>query len=215
MNLRTGEIEPNNPERYLTKITAVARGGECPRFLEFLSEITAGDESLQDFIQRMFGYVSPARRRNTRCSSSTAPARTAKACCSTQWRVSYTNIIAPRRLRHLQRRTATAIRQSWLTFKVDDSLQQSKPRAVTAATQAYLEAEDAMAVWIDDVRQRSERLGENGEPVFVVEDWAERNGEYVGSTKRFVQNLETRGVTEHRKKFGRGHDGLSLTKTYV
>jgi putative DNA primase/helicase len=40
----------------MTKMTAVAPGGECPRFIAFLNEITNGDRALCDFLQRMFGY---------------------------------------------------------------------------------------------------------------------------------------------------------------
>jgi len=40
----------------LTKITAVAPGGECPLWLKFLGEITGSDEELQGFLQRFAGY---------------------------------------------------------------------------------------------------------------------------------------------------------------
>ena len=45
------------PEDYLTKTTAVAPGGACPRFLQFLEEITAGDAALVSYLQRVFGYA--------------------------------------------------------------------------------------------------------------------------------------------------------------
>ena len=31
--------------------------GKCPIWLQFLAEITGGDQNLQDFLQRMFGYA--------------------------------------------------------------------------------------------------------------------------------------------------------------
>jgi putative DNA primase/helicase len=55
-DLRTGERRNARPEDHTTKITAVAPGGDCPRFHVFLDEITAGDVELQQFIQRMLGY---------------------------------------------------------------------------------------------------------------------------------------------------------------
>src|SRR5205814_10411536 len=56
VNLRTGNTEPHDPECYATKITAIAPGGECPTWLKFLDEITAGSIELQQFLQRVTGY---------------------------------------------------------------------------------------------------------------------------------------------------------------
>ncbi len=57
VDLRTGSLRPAEPGDYLTKITAVAPGGECPQFLQFLGQITAGDRGLQEYLQRAFGYA--------------------------------------------------------------------------------------------------------------------------------------------------------------
>jgi len=54
--LCAGQSRTAIPQDYMTKMTAVAPGGECPRFMAFLNEITNGDRSLCDFLQRMFGY---------------------------------------------------------------------------------------------------------------------------------------------------------------
>lgn len=56
IDLRTQVVRRQKPSDYLTKITAVAPGGDCPRWAEFLNEITDGDESLQQFLQRTAGY---------------------------------------------------------------------------------------------------------------------------------------------------------------
>ena len=40
----------------MTKITAVAPGGDCPLWLRFLARITNGDAELQAFLQRLAGY---------------------------------------------------------------------------------------------------------------------------------------------------------------
>lgn len=56
IDLKTGTIRPTSPLDYMTKITAVAPGGKCPRFLTFLDEVTGGDITLNDFLQRMMGY---------------------------------------------------------------------------------------------------------------------------------------------------------------
>ena len=40
----------------ITKMTAVAPGGECPMWLDFLAKVFAGDQELVGFVQRMLGY---------------------------------------------------------------------------------------------------------------------------------------------------------------
>jgi putative DNA primase/helicase len=57
VDLRRGTTLPHDPNRYMTKITAVAPGGECPLWLRFLAEITGGDADLQAFLQRISGYA--------------------------------------------------------------------------------------------------------------------------------------------------------------
>jgi putative DNA primase/helicase len=57
VDLRTGNLLPHDAGRHITKITAVAPGGDCPRWRLFLDEISAGDRELQDFLQRVIGYA--------------------------------------------------------------------------------------------------------------------------------------------------------------
>jgi putative DNA primase/helicase len=57
IDLRTGITRPHRPRDYLTKVTAVAPGGDCPTWLAFLERVTAGDPELEAFLQRMFGYA--------------------------------------------------------------------------------------------------------------------------------------------------------------
>ena len=56
VELRTGLLRAHRPGEYMTKITAVGPGGECPLWHKFLDRITCGDKELQFFLQRMFGY---------------------------------------------------------------------------------------------------------------------------------------------------------------
>lgn len=56
LDLRTGRTLPHAPDRYITKITAVAPSGTCPRWLQFLAEITGDNIELQQFLQRIAGY---------------------------------------------------------------------------------------------------------------------------------------------------------------
>src|SRR5262249_19505832 len=57
VDLRTGNLRPHQVDDYMTKITAVAPGGDCPMFMKFLETITAGDKELQAYLQRAFGYA--------------------------------------------------------------------------------------------------------------------------------------------------------------
>jgi putative DNA primase/helicase len=61
IDLRTGQRRPNQPGDYMTKITAVAPGGSCPLFLEFLAKVTNESPDavggLIDYLQRVLGYA--------------------------------------------------------------------------------------------------------------------------------------------------------------
>jgi P4 family phage/plasmid primase-like protien len=56
LNLRTGIIQAHCREDYCTKITAASPGGPCPKWHGFLNRITAGNQELQSFLQRIIGY---------------------------------------------------------------------------------------------------------------------------------------------------------------
>ena len=88
------------------------------------------------------------------------------------------------------------------------------PQAVRDATAAYLEAEDAIAAWIDDRCERDITAWEQSTDLFASwKSWAERSGERPGTMKRFVQTLESRGYQSERKTHGRGFAGLRLAQT--
>jgi putative DNA primase/helicase len=92
------------------------------------------------------------------------------------------------------------------------------PKAVTAATEAYLEAEDALVTWMDECGERDPSAWQSRTQLYASWiGWAEKNGEYAGSRKRFLQNLETRGLTPARSpghKSARGFRGLRLFSQY-
>ncbi|TIL72278.1 MAG: hypothetical protein E5Y65_26050 [Mesorhizobium sp.] len=57
VDLKTGEMREHRPEDYMTKITAVSPGGECPLWLAFLEKIMGGDTELISYLQRVLGYA--------------------------------------------------------------------------------------------------------------------------------------------------------------
>lgn len=85
------------------------------------------------------------------------------------------------------------------------------PAAVLDATASYMEAEDATAAWIDERCSREPQAWTSSGDLFASwKSWADQAGEFVGSAKRFGQNLETRGFHPSRKTNGRGFQGLVL-----
>jgi len=85
------------------------------------------------------------------------------------------------------------------------------PPAVIDATSSYLEAEDAIMAWISDWCERDNGAWESSTALFAAwKAWAERNGEYVGTIRRFAQALERHGITFLRKNKARGYLGLRL-----
>ena len=90
------------------------------------------------------------------------------------------------------------------------------PTVVTDATAAYLEAEDAIAAWMDDCCERNAQAWESASRLFESwSAWAVKSGEQIGSMKRFSERLDTRGIASHRKKNGRGFVGLRLQSWQV
>ncbi|MEE3502642.1 phage/plasmid primase, P4 family [Acidiphilium acidophilum] len=57
VELKTGRLRAADPGDHCTKITAVAPGGDCPKWRGFIDVITKGDAELHRFLQRMAGYT--------------------------------------------------------------------------------------------------------------------------------------------------------------
>jgi putative DNA primase/helicase len=56
VDLRTGRTRPHAIEDYMTKMTAVAPCGDCPKFKKFLLRTCDGDIEMLKYMQRLFGY---------------------------------------------------------------------------------------------------------------------------------------------------------------
>lgn len=57
VDLRTGLLRRHRPSDLFTKVTGRAPGGDCPRWLEFLAEITQDDPEVIAYLQRWAGYM--------------------------------------------------------------------------------------------------------------------------------------------------------------
>jgi putative DNA primase/helicase len=85
------------------------------------------------------------------------------------------------------------------------------PAAVTAATAAYLEAEDAIAVWMNERCEQESGAKERSSVLFAAwKEWAEKAGEAVGSQKNLSQKLEDRGFKKNHDRLGSWFAGLRV-----
>ena len=57
IDLKTGEVRHPRREDYQSQIAAVSPSGECPRWLTFLKEVTGDNQELEDYLQRLAGYL--------------------------------------------------------------------------------------------------------------------------------------------------------------
>jgi putative DNA primase/helicase len=66
VDLTTGQIRPHRADEYLTRMTAVGPGGECPTWIQFLKRVTGVhrrltkgdcDGELESYLQRVAGYA--------------------------------------------------------------------------------------------------------------------------------------------------------------
>ncbi len=85
------------------------------------------------------------------------------------------------------------------------------PAAVMAATDEYFESEDALGRWLDERCERRASHTEMSAALYADwKNWAEANGEFAGSIKRFSENLTNRGFEQWRSKTARQFRGLRL-----
>jgi len=111
------------------------------------------------------------------------------------------------------------LRLEWpgiLAWMIDGCLQWQDrgldpPKAVTDATAAYLEAEDAMGAWLQECCAINAHHSDTSAALYASwKSWAERAGEKPWSQKRFAQTLEARGFAPRRTKTERRYQGLML-----
>jgi putative DNA primase/helicase len=85
------------------------------------------------------------------------------------------------------------------------------PAAVLDATAAYLEAEDAIAAWIEDRCERDSSAWESSTILYASwTSWAEQAGQHSGIMRRFAQTLQSRGFRSERRKHARGFLGVCV-----
>jgi len=85
------------------------------------------------------------------------------------------------------------------------------PEIVTAATDAYLEAEDGVSAWIEECCKRDPNGFSSSTNLFTSWNaWASKHGEFVGTVRKLQAALESKGFQPHRKSSARGFLGLRI-----
>jgi putative DNA primase/helicase len=88
------------------------------------------------------------------------------------------------------------------------------PAVITEATEAYLQAEDSMAAWMDEAGVRDPSAWERSTDLFTSwSAWATKAGEFVGTLKRFTQSFEDKGFVRQPRRDGKGFLGFRLTSS--
>jgi putative DNA primase/helicase len=88
------------------------------------------------------------------------------------------------------------------------------PKAVTDATESYLESEDVLGAWLDERCELNANAWESSADLYRSwKDWAEEQQAWIGSAKDLTQRLEDRGGfrrAKNKDKTARGFYGLRL-----
>ena len=86
------------------------------------------------------------------------------------------------------------------------------PKAVVEATNEYFEAEDILGRWMEECCLQHPNAKALTVDLFNTwKDWAEANGEFIGTQRRFADLLTTRGLQKWRNAVGsRGFQGIGV-----
>jgi putative DNA primase/helicase len=85
------------------------------------------------------------------------------------------------------------------------------PAVVREATEAYMDAEDALGAWIDERCHKDPQATETLAALYADwRSWAEKSGEYVGTNRALGQKLVDREYAQHKTERGQTHIGLKL-----
>ena len=114
-------------------------------------------------------------------------------------------------------RLAEKLKAEWggiLQWAIDGCLEWQRvglnpPEAARKATDDYLAAEDAFALWLEECCEQTDMAHETTADLFASwKGWAERTGEFVGTQKRFAQTMLDRGF-EAKRQGGTGKRGFA------
>lgn len=56
VDLRTGGLLRSNRDYLMTELAGAVPDGDCPHWMQFLADVTGGDQAYSDYLQRLVGY---------------------------------------------------------------------------------------------------------------------------------------------------------------
>ncbi|MGO1069751.1 phage/plasmid primase, P4 family [Lysobacter sp. CA199] len=182
-----------------------------------LKSITGGDTVSARFMRQDFFEYTPQFKLVVAGNHKPAIRNADEAMKRRLHLVPFTITIPPERRDRRLTEKLLAERDGIMAWAVEGCLQWQQtglraPQCVVDATEEYFEGEDALGHWIEErcfVHEQSKALVAD---LFADwRDWAEANGEFVGSIKRFSDLLTTRQFTKHKGgKGARYFIGMSL-----
>jgi putative DNA primase/helicase len=87
------------------------------------------------------------------------------------------------------------------------------PSAVRSATDAYLESEDKMKLWMEDCCLLGPNYWTANRLLFrIYKEWCEASGERVVSMRKFSDDLDAAGFKREKQNHERGFAGLTIYK---
>jgi P4 family phage/plasmid primase-like protien len=126
-------------------------------------------------------------------------------------------VVTPARI---DRELAAKLREEWpaiLAWMIQGCLAWQQdglvpPEIVRATTEEYFRDEDAVGRWMEECTEVSDHAELTADLFQSWKEWANRNGEYVGSTRRFSQALITRKLArwKHPENRRAGFAGITL-----
>lgn len=81
---------------------------------------------------------------------------------------------------------------------------------ITDAVENYLSTEDSLGTWLEECCIVADEQEGSAALYSSFKLWAEKNGEFCPSSRRFGQQLENRGFLRYRSSTERGFNGLRL-----
>ncbi len=182
-----------------------------------IKEITGGDRVSARFMRQDYFTYVPAYKIVISGNHKPAIRNIDEAIKRRMHLIPFTLSIPPEKRDHQLQTKLLKERDGILAWAVQGCLMWQReglkqPTSVTSATNEYFESEDVMGRWIEE---RCVLVSNAKSLTFELyndwKQWAETNGEYQGSQRRFSDLLISKGVERWRNSSGvRGFQGIGL-----
>lgn len=130
--------------------------------------------------------------------------------------IPFTVTIPPHRRDHGLAQKLLAEKDGILRWAIDGCLAWQReglkpPARVIEATEEYLEAEDAMGRWLEENCDRNPSARTTTNDLFTSwKTWSDHGGEYVGTIRKFSEDVAKRGFARWKSGSLKGFRGIAL-----